>query len=184
MPLKTSGGSAYLAALFPPGNLAARINELRREILLARGVSEPLPFPCAAPLAWFESRPPLEVLARLARDAPRVYDRLRTDGGSLFLAPSGEPAAQPPALPLLAEPPLPAGRGFPLAWFSDAESARSAAAVLPPPPRLAFRTFEAVLLRVSWGDPWRTALVWETEAVLRYPLRRTAKLDQRIPRGP
>ncbi len=167
MPLETSGGPAYLAAIFPPGNLAAGICGLRREIHRLLESPAPLPLPCAAPLAWFESDPGLEILQALAEKAPRVYDRYRIEGGFLFLAPS-VPAPQtlrPDGFP------LPAGDGFPLALLPDGDRSDSTISALPRPPRIAFRTFQAVLLRLSWGHPWFTALAWEPLAEARYPLR-------------
>jgi|GEM_PF-6954024 len=171
MPLEISPGSGYLAALFPPGNLAVRIRELRCEIARLPGNPAPPPLPCAAPLAWFESDPGLDALRGLAEKAPRVYDRYRTESGFLFLAPSeaAHQAGRPDGLP------LPAGEGFPLARIPDGELAPSTLAALPPPPRIAFRTFQAVMLHLSWGRPWNTALAWEPTAAVRYPFRRETR---------
>lgn len=99
------------------------------------------------------------------------FDRYRIKGGFLFLAPS-EAAPQagcPDGLP------LPAGEGFPLAFFPDEVLPPSDLPALPPPPRIAFRTFQAVLLRLSWGRPWNTALAWEPTAAVRYPFRRETR---------
>jgi len=169
------GEGSLVAALVPPGNVAAEASEYRRTLFQALGSPAAFPFPCAAPIAPLGGLPSFGELAALAREAPRVYDRLAAFDGFVFLAP--EPVLQPSPKP--APPPpeasrtphLPCGRGFPLAFFEDEGDARKARDGLPPPPRLAVRTFQASVFNVRWSRPWHHGLVWETLASLRYPIR-------------
>ncbi len=184
MALETSQGSGFLAALFPPGNLAAETIGLRREILLTRDGTASLPFPCAAALAWFGTRPESGILEDLAAGAPRLYDRYRVVDGILYLGSDDEPErTRFPDAPGSSVP-ISAGAGFPLVRLYPDLADPPSAAGLPPPLRIAFRTFQAVLLRLSWGDPWFTALSWESLAAVRYPIRTASGSGFRIPRNP
>ncbi len=178
MPLEISPAPGFLAVLVPPGNLAAEIVDLRRRILGARNGASALPFPAAAPLAWLPVPPDIRVLEALAAGAPRIYDRYRVEEGILFLGP-GESAGPEDsdesgrdADGVNGSIPLPAGSGFPLARLSPEGETAADPDGLPAPPRIAFRTFQAVLLRLSWGDPRLSAMTWEPMAAARYPFRR------------
>lgn len=198
MPLETTPGAGFLAALFPPGNLAAEILELRRRILRSLDGVSALPFPAAVPLAWLPTSQDVRVLEALAAGAPRSYDRYRIEESILFLGPRdpdgpggkarfprvGDGPEASPRDGGPGGPPLPAGAGFPLVILPPGTGDRMPGAGLPPPPRVAFRTFQAVLLRLAWGDPWFAALAWEPLASARYPCRREPRSDGRIPRDP
>lgn len=184
MALEISPGSGFLAALFPPGNLAAEINGLRRKILRTREGTASMPLPCAAALAWFGTPPESGDLEDLADGAPRLYDRYRVADGILYLGSDGEPEGTRFPASIGSAVPVAAGAGFPLVRLSPELAAPPSAAGLPPPPRIAFRTFQAVLLRLAWGDPWFTALAWESLAAVRYPIRTASGSGFRIPRHP
>lgn len=182
MALETSPGSGHLAALFPPGNVAAEIQALRRRILTVSDTFFLLPFPCAAPLAWFESFPEPGRLENLADKTALLYDRYRVVEGILFLGPenpsgsAGSGGSERGADGVPGPIPLPTGAGFPLARLSsDAVEPSHTPAKLPEPPRIAFRTFQAILLRLRWGKPWFSALSWEAVESVRFPIRRAAR---------
>ena len=173
--LETTGSNgSLLAVLFPPGNLAAEIADLRRRLFLALGFPASLPFPCAAPLAWLPSKSSVQDLAAISDRAARAYDCYVLESGYLFLAPAGlrETGAIAPPEPAAAPGfPLPCGRGFPLAYFPESAGDGQLPAGLPPPPRLAFRTFQAAALEIRRAEPWTAGLAWETRLVVRYPGR-------------
>ncbi|NLJ45888.1 MAG: hypothetical protein GX430_04945 [Treponema sp.] len=176
MPLEILKDPEYLVALFPPGNVAAELQALKRPLLGRLDAAKPLPFPCAAGLAWFE-RPPEDPgrLEELAAGAPRLYDRYRILGGILYLG-AEDSGDGPPTLrgsPLLRPA---AWAGFPLVRLPEAsEGAPDPTLGLPPPPRVAFRTFLAFLLRIRRGNPWYSAQTWEAVQAVRYPLRRKTR---------
>ena len=145
---------------------------LRRRILLSLRGTAALPFPCAAALAWFETSPEPGALEGLAAGAARIHDRYRVVDGILYLGPGVE--AGPARIPGTSgsSVPIAAGAGFPLVRLHPDPADPPFPEGLPPAPRIAFRTFQAVLLRLTWGDPWFTALAWESLAAVRYPLRR------------
>ena len=154
--------------------MPAEIAGLRRRLFLTLGLPASLPLPCAAPLAWLPYKSSVQDLAAISDRAPRVYDGYVMESGYLFLAPAGyretestlapEPAASPGF-------PLPCGRGFPLAYFPEGARDGELPAGLPPPPRLAFRTFQAAALEIRRAEPWTAGLAWETRLVVRYPGR-------------
>lgn len=181
MPLRmTPSGSTLLAALLPPGNIAAILSEYRASLFRLLGSPAAFPFPCAAPLAWIPSPPPKGEMEALALSAPRAYDRLVFSAGFLLLAPSRPEAdgsscdaakSVPTPTHLDPEFPLPCGGGFPLAYFPDAAFRPPDLSALPPAPRLAFRTFQVAALRLRWAEPRNSGLVWETVSAIRYPVR-------------
>jgi len=176
MPLQTMGdGGSLLAALIPPGNVAAEIAAFHRKLFHALGSPAAFPFPCAAPLATLSGMLDPKELSVIAEEAPKIYDRLVSAAGFIFLAPAATCAAAPESASLSRDarsfPELPCGLGFPLAFFANEEDARKALAGLPTPPHIAFHTFQAVILNIRWAEPRYLGLVWETLATLRYPIR-------------
>jgi len=171
MALETSPRPGFLAALFPPGNVAAEIVELRRTILRTREGASALPFPCAAALAWFETCPEPGAMESLAACAPRVHDRFRVADGILYLGPGVQAGPVRIIGTSGSAVPIAAGAGFPLVRLHPDPADPPFLEGLPPAPRIAFRTFQAVLLRLARGDPWFTALAWEALTAVRYPLR-------------
>lgn len=180
MPLRmTPSGSRLLAALVPPGNIAAVLSEYRAALFRLLGSPAAFPFPCAAPLAWISSPAPQGGMEALAVSAPRAYDHLEFSAGFLLLAPPPEAGCSasafdgPAAAPARGDPEFspPCGGGFPLAYFPDGASGPRDLSALPPAPRLAFRTFQVMALSVRWAKPRSSCLVWEAVGSIRYPVR-------------
>ncbi len=178
MPLKTTAESCFLlAALLPPGSVAARLAAYRRELFRTVGSPAALAFPCFAPLSPLDRLPSGDELGKIAREAPRRYGRLTVFSSFVLLAPMESPAAASSGAPLSPPEtppgscPVPFGLGFPLALFPDNQGAEKSLPEFPAPPRLSFRTFEAAAARVRLSDPRLSGLAWEILETLRYPVR-------------